>query len=198
MAQTAAAVRTLEEIEQSQLNSLLEQMPAITLAPLAGVIFTAWVLWDKSNNTVLVFLGLCVLAVSLARLLAYIRFLNLRRQNIPLDQSWQWFTIGTALVSGLTWGAFAIFLYPVVDPAFERFLIILLALVPIAPVAALATYIPSFYAYYVPASAPFVIVLLLEQTFAGWTSAVLLVIMMFATLQFARNFHKNLTETLRL
>ena len=184
---------SLNEVEQAQLRALLEHLPAITFAPLAGVIFTVWVLWDTSDKIVLVVLGLCVLAVSLVRLVAYFRARTELEHGI--GPGWGPFMVITALLSGLTWGAFPVLLYPTIDPSSERFLIILMALVPIAPVAALATYVRSFYAYYIPASAPFVIVLLLENTRAGWTSAVLLLILMFATLQFARNFHKNLIET---
>ncbi|MEO9895990.1 MAG: ATP-binding protein [Paracoccaceae bacterium] len=188
----------VDELEQAQFRALLGHFPAITFAPLGGVIFSAWVLWDRADNTILVTLGLSVLAVSLIRLLAFAQTRKTKGRDIYFGKSWRRFIISTAFVSGLSWGAFAVLLYPNIDPSSERFLIILMALVPVAPVAALATYIPSFYAYYIPASAPFVVVLLLERTRDGWTSAVLLLILMFATLQFARNFHKNLIETYRL
>ncbi|MEP6068261.1 MAG: hypothetical protein ABJ246_20675 [Paracoccaceae bacterium] len=61
----------VDELEQAQFRALLGHFPAITFAPLGGVIFSAWVLWDRADNTILVTLGLSVLAVSLIRLLAF-------------------------------------------------------------------------------------------------------------------------------
>lgn len=136
---------------------------------------------------------LLVLVVSAIRIVVYARYRRLDPEE-PLSPFWGSFAIGTSLISGGLWGGFALFVFPDVEPSYELYMVILISLVPVAPVAALATYLPSFYAYYIPASVPFLGILAADGSRAAWTSAVLLTILMIATLQFARQFHNSLTE----
>lgn len=175
----------------AQVRALYDHFEAITFAPAAGGLFTTWVLWGHANDTALATLISLVLLISAVRLVG----LNVyRKQHAsgPLPKFWGRFAITTALLSGLLWGSFAIFVYPDVDQSYQIYMIILMALVPVAPVAALATYLPSFYAYFLPSTLPFLFVLVSDGTRQGITSGILLTILMFATLQFATSFHRSL------
>jgi len=183
----------IADLRDAQLRALYDHFPGIIFAPSAGGLFTGWVLWGHVNTSILLVLLFLAVLLSVVRFFWYRKYLELPR-DVPLDETWRHFALVTSLLSGATWGSFALFLYPSVDQSYEVYLTILLSLVPVAPVAALATYLPCFYVYYIPAAVPFLVVLASQNNRAGWTSATLATILMIATLQFARQFYKSLTE----
>src|SRR5262249_45819313 len=65
-------------------------------------------------------------------------------------------------------------------------------------IAALAPYIPTFYAYYIPCALPFIVRLVLQKDRAGLASATLLLMLMAATVTFARRYYSSLFDGLRL
>ena len=186
-----------ERLRWAQIDAFHAHLPGIIGAPAAGAVFSAWVLWGHTDNLALVVGLFLVVGISVLRMGAYLRYSSLRGEA-RCSEFWPRLAIGMSFLSGLVWGGAAVFLFPPTTPEYSRYLIILFALVPVAPVAALACYRPTFYAYYLPAALPFVIRLLAEGDRAGVTAAVLLIILMFATIGFANRFHKNLLETFRL
>lgn len=176
-----------------QLRALFEHWLPIVFAPAFGALFTTWVLWEYVEQTTLMYLTALVILISLFRAGVYQVYVKRSAEEL-LGLPFRNMVIGTSLASGILWGSFAFLIYPTVDLDYEKYMIILLSLVPIAPAAALSTYLPAFYAYYVPATSPFVMVLLFERSRDGWTSAVLLIILMIATIQFANRFHVGLLE----
>jgi len=186
-----------ERLSAEQVRIHFTQLPAIIIAPSLCGLFSAWVLWGAVDNHFLV-IGLSVIfLVSLLRLLLY-RWYFSSLPSQRSDKKWKIFAIIGASVSGILWGSAAIFLYPPLLPEYSLFLVVLLALVPVAPVAALAVYMPTFYAYYLPCVSPFIITLAMENNRPAQMTALLLLMMSGATINFAREYAKTLTETLQL
>ncbi|VAW80068.1 hypothetical protein MNBD_GAMMA14-259, partial [hydrothermal vent metagenome] len=173
------------------------QLPAVIVAPALGGIFTAWVLW-RAVDTHYLLIGLAgVLSISVLRIGLY-KWYQAEDADASLHPRWRFFAIATATVSGVIWGSAAIFLYPPLLPEYEVYMLVLLALIPVAPVAALAVYMPAFYAYYIPCIAPFIIMLGLQDNRAERMTALLLIMMMGATLTFANKYSAMLAEAIRL
>ncbi len=198
MEKTSAVPDELKQrLTAEQLHSHFQQLPAVIIAPALGALFTAWVLWDAVNTNYLA-IGLAgVLLISTLRIFLYQWYFSQDNQRTR-QKLWRRIAIGTALVSGSLWGSAAIFLYPPLLPEYEVYMLVLLALVPVAPVAALAVYMPSFYAYYIPCLAPFIITLGLQDSRAERMTALLLLMMMGATLTFANKYADMLAEAIRL
>jgi len=186
-----------ERLTAEQVRIHFTQLPAIIIAPSLGGLFSAWVLWGAVENRFLVIGMSAILVVSALRVLLYRWYLSspVHRQ---FDRKWKLFAIIGAFISGTIWGSTAIFLYPPLLPEYSLYLVVLLALVPVAPVAALAVYMPAFYAYYLPCISPFIITLAMENDRPAQMTALLLVMMSGATINFAREYAKTLTETLQL
>ncbi len=193
----AVSERLGERLAEEQVRTHYRQLPAVIVAPALGGLFTTWVLWHAVNTRYLL-IGLGgVLSISVLRIGLYKWYLH-EGETRALHPRWRFFAIATATVSGVIWGSAAIFLYPPLLPEYEVYMLVLLALVPVAPVAALAVYMPAFYAYYIPCIAPFIITLGVQDSRAERTTALLLVMMMGATLTFANKYSAMLTEAIRL
>lgn len=183
-------------VVEQQLLAHFEQLPAVIIAPALGAIFTTWVLWTAVNREYLLIGLSAVLIISLIRLVLYYSY---RRNKIDLkDPSWRNIIVYIALISGCVWGSAVIFLYPPEDPNYYIYMFVLLSLVPVAPLAAVAVYMPSFYAYYLPCMIPFVIFLMFQDTRAEVSTAFLLMMMMAATITFAQKYSETLTESIKL
>ena len=186
-----------EAIQQAQVDAFHANLPGIIIAPTLGALFTVIVLFGAVNTTFLLIGFAAVSFVSAMRVGVFFRF----RNASEVDQRrvrWRFLAVAGSLLSGIVWGSAAFFIYPPENPEYARFLIILLSLTPVAPVAALASYPPTFYAYYFPASVPFLLRLIEEGDREAWSAATLLLILMIATVTFARKFHASQYEAHRL
>lgn len=180
-----------------QLHVYVQQLQAISIAPALGGAFTTWVLWDAVDRRYLLIGLAAVLTVSFVRLGIYWWYRN-RHLAIERDVFWSAWLTAIALVSGITWGSAAFFIYPPQQSEYEIYLLVLMALVPVAPIAALATHLPSFFAYYLPCILPFVAVLAWHEPRADKLTALLLLMMMGATITFAVRYNRALTDAIRL
>lgn len=186
-----------QRLRAEQLHTHYQQLPAMIIAPALGALFTAWVLWDAVNTSYLKTGLAMILSISLLRIFLYRKYFSRLRQNEP-QQVWRVLAISLALLSGCIWGSTAIFLYPPLQAEYEVYMLVLLALVPVAPMAALAVYMPAFYVYYLPCIAPFVITLGLQEGRAEKMTALLLLMMSGAIITFANKYAAMLTEAIRL
>lgn len=186
-----------ERLTAEQVRIHFTQLPAMIIAPSLGGLFSAWVLWGAVENQFLIIGMSAVFIVSALRAVLYRRNFS-AAESSHHDTKWKVFAILGAVISGSIWGSAAIFLYPAQLPEYSLYLVVLLALVPVAPVAALAVYMPTFYAYYLPCIIPFIITLALEENRPAQLTALLLVMMSGATINFAREYARTLTETLQL
>ena len=155
-----------------QVREHYAQIPVMVIAPTAGMVFTAWVLWGAVPNRYLVLGVAAVSTLSVLRLLLYRRYDSPRGAATP-QAVWARLAVVAALLSGCLWGSAAPLLYPPIHSEYDVYLLVLLTLVPIVPVAALAVYMPAFYAYYFPCMAPFIVTLALQPTRAERVAEIL-------------------------
>lgn len=169
------------------------QIPAMAIAPTAGGLFSAWVLWGTVQNRYLVIGMAAVTLLSGLRLLLYRHYFKLAPERAA-QRRWYAVAVVSAGISGCIWGSVAPFLYPPQAPGHEVFLVVLLTLLPIVPVSALASYPPALYAYFIPCTVPFVATLALQDSRGEKMAALLLLMMMGAMLTFARRYSQSLAE----
>ncbi len=186
-----------QRLRAEQLHTHYQQLPAMIIAPALGALFTAWVLWDAVNTTYLK-VGLTgVLGISLLRIFLFRSYFASSQQALEKEK-WHYFAVFLALFSGCIWGSAAIFLYHPLQVEYEIYTLVLLALVPVAPMAALAVYMPAFYAYYLPCITPFIITLAMQENRAEKMTALLLLMMAGAIITFANKYAAMLAEAIRL
>ena len=185
------------DILAEQVRLHYAQIPAMAIAPTLGGIFTVWVLWDAVNNLYLV-IGICaVIALAIARLVVYRRYRRNETANLA-GLRWRYIAVAASFASGCIWGSAAIFLFPAERPGYDVYLLVLLSLLPVIGATALASYLPAFYAYFIPCFAPFVVSLALQDQRGARMAAVLLMMMMGAMMAFAIRYSRNLRNAIEL
>lgn len=186
-----------ERTHAAQVAAHYAHVPAMIIAPCLGGLFSVWVLSGAVNDRAM-YLGFgSILLLSLVRYLVYRRFKSATPEQ-RARHIWARLAIGFSAASGALWGGAAVFLYPPHDPAYQIYMVLIFALIPLAPIAALACYLPTFYAYYIPCALPFLAHLVLQRDRAGWASALLLLMLMAATITFARKYYFDFFAAVRL
>ncbi len=185
------------QVEAGQVRAHYEQIPAMAIAPAAGMLFVAWVLWGAVRSRWLLLGIAAVVTLSLLRLALYRAYFDPRWSHVRAHR-WGQLSAIVAAFSGCLWGSVAPLLYPPHLLSYDVFLLVLLALVPIVPVAALAVYMPAFYAYFVPCMVPLIVTLALQPSRAERLTAVLLAMMAVAMLTFARRYSRSLADAIAL
>lgn len=183
-------------VAEAQLRAHYALVPAMVFAPTAGGLYTVWVLWDAEPRITLLAGLAALVALGAGRLVLWVWH---RRSPASAGQRrWRVLAVAAAFLSGLLWGSAALVLYPPTLPGYEVYVFVLLSLVPIIPVAALASYLPAFYAYSLTCAAPFILVLALSDSRAERATAVLLVMMLGAMMAFARRYAQALADAITL
>lgn len=186
-----------QRVRAEQVAAHYEHVPAMIVAPCLGGAFSVWVL-AAAVDTQAMYIGFSLIVmISVLRFFCYRGYQQsdaaTRRRRI-----WPMAAIAFSATSGVLWGSAAIFLYPPHDPQYQIYMILVFALIPLAPIAALACYLPTFYAYYIPCATPFVVRLAMQQDRAGLASAALLIMLMAAAITFARKYYFDFFAALRL
>lgn len=184
-------------VRSEQVRAHYAQLPSMVVAQTLGALFTAWVLWKSVDREVLVAGCGAVLLLSAARLGLWRRYTSLAVEHRGARR-WRAMAVAGALASGCLWGSAAPLLYPAHEPGYTEFLVALLTLLPIVPVPALAAYLPTFHAYFIPSLAPFIVTLALQRDRGEHFTALLLAMVMLAVLAFARRYSRNLAQAIRL
>lgn len=196
-ADTKQSATNQEAVATERLRAHYAQIPAMAIAPTAGGLFTAWVLWSAVDRSVLVWGMAAVTLLSVLRLLLYWHYAALPQVQAGARR-WHAIAVVAAALSGCLWGSAAPLLYPTQRPEYDVFVIVLLTLLPVVPIAALAAYMPAFYAYYFPCFVPFVVTLAAQPGRPEKLAALLLVMMMGAMVSFARRYAQTLSEAIEL
>lgn len=194
---TNASVSRSAEVEDELVRLHYRQIPAIAIAPTAGAYYTAWVLWGTVPDVYLQVGLVAVTALALVRVVLFIRFRRAAEEERSRPR-WRAYAVIAAALSGCVWGSAAVFLYPIESSEYQIFLHVLLALVPIIPVAALAVYLPAFFAYFLPCILPFIATLAQNGGTPQRLTALLLTMMMVAMIVFARRYAGSLAESVSL
>ncbi len=184
-------------VRADQLRAHYAQIPTMAAAQTTGALFTAWVLWDVVDRRyLLIGIGLLVL-LSAARLLIQRGYF--RQEGTDASAlHWRVLAVGGSLISGCIWGAAAPLLYPPQQLEYRVFLVVLMTMLPVIPVAALAAYLPAFYAYALPCLGPFIFTLALRDNRPEHMAALLLAMMLAAMLVFAHRYSRSLGDAIRL
>lgn len=184
-----------EQIKAKAINLLYRQSRVALPITLINSAFLAYLLWDViPGKTVLTWFTLITTLSVIRSLLSYLYFNRLS----PATGGWgTWFTIGS-LLSGLLWGSAGIILYVPDQIAYQALLFFILGGMGAGAYASNTSFIPAFYAFFVPALLPILSMLILEGDklhliMAAWGSAFFL-----AFLYFARNSNLSQIEAIRL
>jgi len=197
MFQPADSETIRSRIRAEQLHAHYESLLGLALAPGLVAMFAGWVLWDVVDHVYIVGVLSSVFGVSMVRLFLRRAFLAASDED-RTKPVWVWATTLSSLVLGSSWGAAAFFLYPSVDPSYHVFLLVFFALIPFAPLGAMALYFPAFLFYSLPCTIPFVVRLAITGGLPETMTAILVTMLAAASITFAATYQQRLLESMRL
>ena len=191
--QSAASDNLIRE----QLTLLYQQAPTALLLSQANALILTAMLWTVvPQEYLLVWIGICTLIISV-RLYSVRWVLRQLPERIEADRWRRWFSLGIVL-TGLTWGAAGIFLFPSTSPNHQAFLGIVLAGMAAGGMTTLSWVRGIFPLYVVPVLVPFAFRMVWEGTSVGIAIAVLAGLFITLLLHSSRSFYQASTDSIRL
>lgn len=147
----AAADARNSPISSELIRILYYRMPVAVIGNVVAGATVALVLRDAVAAPVRYSWLALLLAVVAGRVIFWSHYLRAK----PLDMApWGRHFAVACGITGLVWGAAAVLFYLPQDPALQVFLIIIVGGMGIGSLAVLTSYLPAFYAFFVPAMAP--------------------------------------------
>jgi PAS domain S-box-containing protein len=98
----------------------------------------------------------CILLVSIARFVQFMRFRRVSPDSSDVGRWGTWFIVGLAL-SGILWGSTSVFFFPVESIIHQAFLAFVLGGMAIGAAGAFSVVMPAFIAYALPSLAPLIV-----------------------------------------
>lgn len=194
---TTAIDNTVFDTDSKLHQLVYANLPLTVLTVLVNSVILCIVQWDYvAHATVLAWLAITNL-VSLIRIFLYQRFKQLD-VNQPIPDIWKKITLATSAVTGLTWGATSIFLFPENSIAHQVFLAFVIAGMCAGAVTTLSPVMSSIIAFITLAMLPLITHLLLIEgsvNYAMATMATLFAVMMLIT---AKRLNRTMTESLEI
>ena len=177
--------------------SVVFKMPLPLLASVVNGWLCVAVLWQAITAPLLLGWALALTGCSLARLFLWRAY---RRRQPPPDEAaaWgRWFTVGT-LATGCLWGAAASVILLTDDIVYHGFVLMIVAGMAAGSVAADAPFLPSFYAFLLPAGTPITAALLARAD--GLHAAMSAMVLMFlvTVVTIGRGLNRSLANNIRL
>jgi signal transduction histidine kinase/CheY-like chemotaxis protein len=194
----AAAASSLSVlIRVEQIRIICNNMPSVLISNSLIPLLLLYALWDEPKRPmILIWVGLmlCLVALRAGLFVAY----RLAAPSLPEIERWGTWLVGTSLASGCLWGAAGVlFAVPATNEHFSLIVLVLHAM-GAAAVISYASYLPVFYAFFLPSLLPLAVTLFLGQEHTHFVIANTTLLYVIAVSFFAQNLHKVFTESLRL
>ena len=185
------------KVQAELVKMLYRQTQAVLLGVIATATGVAVIFVNKIPDTTILIWLIAIYGLSFIRYLSVRQFKSLNRQAIDTIK-WGWVFSFFAFLSGCSWGAASIiFFTPDNLPLFNILTLIIIAM-SIASLAALSAFIWSYYVYVIPAMSPMVWQYMDVGDQAYTIFGVLLLIMVFSLMAFARVNQRALNESIIL
>ena len=177
-------------------NMLYRQLPVSITSTMAVTVIMIAALWQQLPvHWLLIWLAL-MSANQASRLLLYFLFRGDKLQSHQIRWRARVWASGVG-ISGVLWGATAIFFFTPQSAIHQAILVILVLGATTAAVPLIASHMPSLYGFLVPALTPFIARHLLEGDPAHVALGLILIAVTLALLWFGHNYNRLIVASLR-
>jgi signal transduction histidine kinase len=153
-------------------------------------------LWQQLPGHGLVVWFALMSANQASRFLLFRLFRGGKLQNYQIRWRARWWAIGAG-ISGVLWGATAVFFFTPESPMHQAILVILVFGATTAAVPLIASHLPSLYSFLLPALAPFIVLHLHEGDAAHVALGLILFALTLGLVSFGRNYNRLIVTALR-
>ncbi|NOR70773.1 MAG: EAL domain-containing protein [Methylomarinum sp.] len=169
-------------------------VPTSLLAVLINSSILGFMQWDVVSHTTILIWFAVTNGLSLSRLWLFIKFRKLDSEQ-PVASGWYHLTVASGVVSGATWGAAAIWLFPTEDIVHQTFLAFVLAGMCAGAASTLSPIILSLIGFLLMTMVPLIVQFLLVGTPIAYAMCVMSVLFMMMIMTAARRLNMTLKES---
>ncbi len=182
-------------IRLEQISTLYNQTPVTYAALVVAALFLMIGTWGQRPAPPMIawLIALCLLGV--ARFVLFFRYR--RAQPLPADaKRWGDYIVIASAVNGCLWGLAGVIMYVPDSPSQQAMLTVTLFVVAACATTLNPVYLPSFYAFIVPALVPIILRTALEGDTPHLIVAALGTVLLVVSLVFGRNLHRVFADSL--
>jgi len=185
----------MSDIRSELIRLVYSALPQSLVGVLINSFIIAVIQWEYISHTTIVLWFVCINSLSLIRFIAYLRF-NKIDSNLPVPVFWERFAQLSSVVSGITWGAVVIWLFPADDVAHQVMLVFVLAGMCAGAVTTMSPMMGSLIAFVILAIFPAVVRFLYLGTDVAYAMAIMSVVFVVLILKTAMNLNRVLKQSL--
>jgi signal transduction histidine kinase/CheY-like chemotaxis protein len=186
-----------QSLESELIRQVYQNAPIGIFASVVNATILVAILWNQTSPTLLLGWYICILIISISRFWLYIAF---RRQKHPavIHSKWKlWHTLSLSL-SGITWGASGVIIFPAHSVAHQAFIALVLCGMVAGAVGAFSSILHAFTVFSLPALSPLLIRLLSIGDPIHYAMAFMTLIFFGLTFLTARNLNKTQFELIHI
>lgn len=183
-------------VRAEQIRVLYEQLPRSFVGQVAGALVLAAALVGERPLWMIAVWLACVVVNQMFRLTLYFHDRKHNFVTTNTDLAAHYWTVG-AVISGVLWGSMAFIFFTSGREAYQALLGITVFGAAAGAVPLIGSHMPAFYAFVLPALAPFIVRNVMEGDVPHVTVAVIMTMVTLGYLSFGRNYNQMLVESLR-
>lgn len=153
-------------------------------------------LWQVVPQQALTIWSIALLASILLRIILYVMYRRTTQQILGQNQA-MFFTFGSGL-TGVIWGSAGVMLFPASGLEYQLFILFVLVGMGAGAVSSLTSYMPAFYAYFLPSMLPISIMLIAVGDPIHVSLGVMAIAYISALSFFGHNINRSFIQSLSL
>jgi signal transduction histidine kinase len=157
------AVEVDQAIHAEQAKFIHANQPAAVLGGTIVVLLVAFVFWNVVPQGYLIPWVAAIVALTAARMWVWQAYRS-RPFTIAVSRDWLRVAVAGAALSGMLWGIGSLFLIPPGELAYQLIFLWAVSMMAVASMFSYSAHVPTYMAYFLPATLPTLAVLLLQGT----------------------------------
>lgn len=180
---------------REQITLLYKQTPLVSLANIPAALITVYIFLGTVPNGLLTLWASALSIYSIVRIYPTREF---RRHKVHTLQTWKWLSIVSVLLMGSLWGCMALFFAYELSHIQEYYIVLLLLALSSIAIAANHAYLPTFFAFILPALLPLAFNFLYSESVEHIGLGVLVFFYIVILISAARATVNNTKKTIQL
>jgi signal transduction histidine kinase len=186
-----------DAILAEQAKFIHRNQPPAVLGGTVVVLLVAFVFWNVVPQDYLVAWMTAVAALTAARMWVWHEYRS-RAFTPAVSRDWLRVAVGGAALSGALWGTGSLFLIPPGEIAYQLMFLWAVSMMAVASMFSYSAHVPTYMAYFLPATLPTLAVLLLQGTAAHFSFVGGMVLYVVVVVRFVATYNRMFFDAQKL
>src|SRR4051812_45658987 len=184
-------------IRAEQAKFIHANQPAAVLGGTIVVLLVAFVFWNVVPQPYLVAWVAAIVALTAARMWVWYDYRS-RPFTPAVSRNWLRVAVAGAALSGILWGIGSLFLIPPGELAYQLIFLWAVSMMAVASMFSYSAHVPTYMAYFLPATLPTLAVLLLQGTAAHFSFVAGMVLYVVVVVRFVATYNRMFFDAQKL